>query len=120
GVVMAILICGVYLLVYYQFGKSKELANTVAFFSLAISQLLHVFNMREPQERVFINQIVKNRYIWMALVFCLAVLVAAYLIPVLHNILSFETLSLVHWLLVGGTSLLTLLLIQFIKSAFKI
>ncbi len=120
GVVMALIICGVYLLVYYQFGKSKELANTVAFFSLAISQLLHVFNMREHKEHVFNNQIVKNRYIWMALALCLAALSAAYFIPVLHNTLSFETLSLVHWLLVGGASLLTLLIIQTIKSAFKI
>jgi Ca2+-transporting ATPase len=60
GVAMAVIICGVYLITYFPFNESKKIANTVAFFSLAISQLLHVFNMREPEENLFINQITRN------------------------------------------------------------
>jgi Ca2+-transporting ATPase len=119
GVVMAAIISGVYLLTYYQFGESKELANTVAFFALALSQLLHVFNMREPDENIFVNQVVKNKYIWMALGICIAALVAAYFIPLLHNVLSFETLSGIHWLLAGGAAVATLIVIQAIKGIFK-
>ncbi len=120
GSVMALIICGVYLLTFYQFGESKELANTVAFFSLAVSQLLHVFNMREPAGNIFSNQVTQNKYIWMALGLCFAVLTAAYFIPILHNILSFETLSAVQWLLVAGASFSVLIIIQIIKKIFKI
>ncbi|MFW5823062.1 MAG: cation-translocating P-type ATPase [Tangfeifania sp.] len=119
AIVMAAIITGVYLLTYYQFEESKELANTVTFFSLALSQLLHVFNMREPEENIFVNQVVKNKYIWMALGICIAALVAAYLIPLFHDVLSFETLSGIHWLLVGGASVATLIVIQIIKQIFK-
>jgi Ca2+-transporting ATPase len=119
AVVMAAIITGVYLLTYYKFGESKELANTVAFFSLALSQLFHVFNMREPGENIFVNQVVKNKYIWMALGICIAALVAAYFIPLLHNVLSFETLSGIHWLLVGGASVATVVVIQTIKEIFR-
>lgn len=117
--VMAAIISGVYLLTYFQFDESKELANTVAFFSLAFSQLLHVFNMREPGENIFVNQVVKNKYIWMALGICITALIAAYFIPLLHDVLSFETLSGIHWLLVGGASVATLVVIQVIKEIFK-
>jgi len=120
GIIMAIIICGAYLLTYYYFNQSKEVANTVAFFSLAISQLLHVFNMREWVENLFINQITKNKFIWLALGICFAALAASYFIPVLHEVLSFETLSGTYWLLVGITSLLTLIVIQAVKNIFKI
>ncbi len=119
GITMAAIITGVYLLAYYNFGESKELANTVTFFTLAFSQLLHVFNMREPEENIFVNQVVKNKYIWMALGICIAALVAAYFIPLFHDVLSFETLSGIHWLLVGGGSVATLIVIQIIKHIFK-
>ncbi|HKJ78380.1 MAG TPA: cation transporting ATPase C-terminal domain-containing protein, partial [Prolixibacteraceae bacterium] len=120
GVIMAAIITGAYLLVLFQFGESKEMANTVAFFALAISQLLHVFNMREHNENIFVNQVVKNKYIWMALGICIAALAAAYLIPFLKDVLSFETLTVTLWLLVLGTSMATLVVIQVVKNIFKI
>jgi P-type Ca2+ transporter type 2C len=63
--------------------------------------------MREPEENVFINQVVKNKFIWMALAFCFAALIAAYFIPLFHNVLSFEKLSLQYWLIFGAASFTT-------------
>lgn len=120
GFIMAVIITGTYLLVLLYFDESKEVANTVTFFSLAISQLLHVFNMREPSENVFVNQVVKNKFIWMALAFCFSALIAAYLIPLFHNALSFEELSLQYWLVVGAASFTTLIVIQVVKQIFKL
>ncbi len=120
GVIMAVIITATYLIVLLYFEESKEVANTVTFFSLAISQLIHVFNMREPNENIFINQVVRNKFIWMALAFCFSALVAAYLIPLFHNALSFEELSLQYWLIVAGASLTTLVIIQVVKQIFKI
>jgi Ca2+-transporting ATPase len=75
--------------------------------------------MREWKENIFVNQVVKNKYIWMALGICITALVAAYFIPLLHTVLSFETLSGIQWLIVGGVSLSTLVVIQIIKQIFR-
>jgi P-type Ca2+ transporter type 2C len=120
GIIMAVIISGVYLLVIFRFDDSKEVANTVTFFSLATTQLLHVFNMRDPHESVFMNQVVKNRYIWMALALCFFLLAAAYFVPFLHDALSFEKLSAGYWLLIGAASIFTTIVIQTVKSIFKI
>jgi len=120
GVIISVVVIGAYLLVMFGFNESKEVANTVAFFGLALSQLIHVFNMREHEEHIFNNQVVKNKYIWMALGICIVLLLAAYFVPVLNNVLSFETLSVTHWIIVAGSSLFTFLIIQAVKSIFKI
>ncbi len=120
GLVMAVVITGAYLLVLLYFDQSKEIANTVTFFSLAISQLVHVFNMREHNENVFKNQVVRNKFIWMALAFCFSALIAAYLIPLFRNALSFEKLALQYWLIIGAASLTTLIIIQVVKQIFKL
>ncbi len=120
GLIIAVVITAAYLLVLLYFEESKEVANTVTFFSLAVSQLLHVFNMREPNENIFVNQVVRNKFIWMALAFCFAALFAAYFIPLFNNALSFEELSMQYWLIVAGASLTTLVVIQVVKQIFKL
>ena len=120
GLIIAVIVIAVYLYTLFYFDQSKETANTVAFFSLAFSQLLHVFNMREPEEHLFKNQITRNRYIWIALAVCLPALAMAYLIPVLSNALSLEKLTMQGWILTGVASVATLLVIQTGKNVFKI
>lgn len=120
GLIIAIVVTGAYLISIFYFGESKEMANTIAFFILAFSQLLHVFNMREHEEHIFKNQITGNRFIWMALAVSFLALIVAYFVPLLHNTLSLNYLSTQNWLIVGIGSLVTLLIIQPIKNIFKI
>jgi len=120
GVIMACFIIGAYFLVTFYFKESKEVSNTITFFILAFTQLLHVFNMRDFNEQLFNNQVTKNKYIWITLVLCFTILFAAYLIPVLNNALSFETLSAQNWIVVVFVSLLTITTIQIVKNIFKI
>jgi Ca2+-transporting ATPase len=120
GSIMAVVLTGGYLLVHFVLGHSHEIANTVTFFSLAFSQLIHVFNMKEPEEKFFNNQVTRNKYIWMALGISFAALFAAYFIPVLHENLSFQDLSLKLWGVAAGLSVLTLIIIQVVKNIFKI
>ena len=61
GLVIAVIVTGVYPTTLFYFDQSKETANTVAFFILAFSQLLHGFNMREREEHIFKNQVTRNR-----------------------------------------------------------
>ncbi len=115
GVILTICISGAYLFAHIVWDQPQEITNNVAFFSLAIAQLLHVFNMRESEENIFNNQVTRNKYIWMALAFCFTVLIAAYLIPGISEVLSFQQLELRIWGLIIITSLLPLIIIQLIK-----
>ena len=108
-------ISGAYLFAHFVWDQPDEITNNVAFFSLAIAQLLHVFNMRESEENIFKNQVTQNKYIWMALAFCFTVLIAAYLIPDISEVLSFQQLELRIWGLIIITSLLPLIIFQIIK-----
>ncbi len=115
AVVLAGAITGAYFFAYSYWGLSKEICNNVAFFSLAFAQLWHVFNMRDNEEPVFNNQVTRNKYIWMALALCSAALMAAYFIPGLRDILSFQVLDLRTWGLIAVTSFIPLIIIQLIK-----
>ncbi len=115
GIVMAACVIGAYLVSYLVLELPPEQCNDIAFFSLAFTQLLHVFNMRDPEEPVFNNQITRNKYIWMALALCSAVLAAAYLIPGIRSVLSFQNPGKTGWLLIAAVPLLNLLIIQLFK-----
>jgi len=120
GLIMALFITGTHFLVLFYFNESHEIANTITFFILAFTQLLHVFNMRESEEHIFTNQVTKNRYIWITIPLCFVILFTAYLTPILSDALSFETLSGSNWLLIGIVSLSTITFTQLIKNIFKI
>ncbi len=120
GVIISIYVIGAYVLAVHGMDMSDQVANNIAFFSLAIAQLLHVFDMRETKENVFINQVTKNKYIWMALAFCAVVLAITYFVPVLSNALSFTDLSLTAWGMIAATGILPMITIQVIKELRKV
>lgn len=115
GVVFTICITAAYLFARFIWNQPEEITNNVAFFSLAFAQLLHVFNMREGNENIFKNQVTRNKYIWMALALCFTVLLLAYSIPVLAEILNIYSLEFRIWGLIIISSLLPLVIIQSIK-----
>lgn len=115
GVILTICVVAAYLYAHFVWKEPQEITNNIAFFSLAFSQLLHVFNMREADEHIFRNQVTRNKFIWMALALCITILMAAYFIPGIANILSFQDLELRIWGLIAITSLLPIIIIQVIK-----
>ena len=119
GFILAACVSGAYFYAHHVWEKPAEITNNIAFFSLAFAQLLHVFNMREADENVFKNQVTRNKYIWMALAFCAAALVAAYFIPGLREILKLQQLEPRVWGLIVITSLAPILIIQLLKIIRK-
>jgi Ca2+-transporting ATPase len=115
GVVISVYVIAAYIWALKGMDLSTEICNNVAFFSLAFSQLLHAFNMREKDERLLNNQVTRNKYIWMAIGFCVAMLFAGYFVPLLKETLSFESLPLNVWGLILVTSAMPLITIQLIK-----
>ncbi len=120
GICIALLTVTSWFLSHSFFGHSPELSNNIAFFSLAFTQLLHVFDMREANEHAFINQVTQNKYVWFALLFCMAALFTAYFVPVLHDALNFVRLSPSNWLQIAITAISTVALVQVVKEIFRI
>ena len=59
---------GAFILARSYLELAPEVAVTVSFYTLAFSQLWHVFNMRDPRSGLIFNEITRNKYVWIALV----------------------------------------------------
>jgi Ca2+-transporting ATPase len=90
-------------------GYSRTEAVTVSFLSLALSRLWHVFNMRDRNTGIFANQVVRNRWVWSALLLCVVLILMAVFVPVLSRVLGLTILPPAGWILVAGASLAPLL-----------
>ena len=119
GAILATGVSGVFFFAYYVWDQPFEVCNTMAFFSLGFSQLLHALDMRDPEEPVFLNQITKNMYVWLAIAFCTAALIAAYFVPGLRELLSLQAMEPRNWLLIGIGSISPIIVIQLVKGIFR-
>ncbi|MCE8545681.1 cation-transporting P-type ATPase [Ruegeria pomeroyi] len=80
-------------------------AVSVAFLTLALAQLWHVFNMRDRGERGLVNSITRNPWVYAALAFCMGLLVAAFQIPAVSEALQLTPLGWRPMALAVGASL---------------
>jgi len=81
-------------------------AVTIAFLTLALAQIFHVFNMREKGSGFVKNEITRNPFIWGAVILCIALLIVAVYVPGLSHVLKVTAPGLSGWLLVIAMSLL--------------
>lgn len=112
GVVIALTILGAFYGALQELGMDVDQAVTVSFLTLSISRLLHVFNMRSPESGLLDNEISRTPYVWGALALCLGLLLLAVYWPPLASILSVVPPGLNGWLLIGGASVVPLILGQ--------
>ena len=82
-----------------------EHAITVAFSTIALAQMWHVFNMRGDMRRVFDNEISRNPWIWGALVLCLLLVLAAIYVPALSGVLRLADPGFAGWAVIILASL---------------
>ncbi|MDZ7691098.1 MAG: cation-translocating P-type ATPase C-terminal domain-containing protein [Balneolaceae bacterium] len=87
-------------------------AVSISFLTLALAQLWHVFNMRSSSSFMFNNTIIRNRWIWAAIVTCIVLLLMAVYVPSFAAVLKIQPPSLYGWLTVLGFSLIPLLIGQ--------
>lgn len=99
----------------YGFGYDKKQAVTISFLTLAFAQLWHVFNMRDIQSAFIRNDIVKNRYVWGALLLCTVMILAAIYITELADILHVEPPPTKGWILVILMSIMPLVIGQILR-----
>lgn len=97
-------------------GLSKASSN-IMFYTLIFSQLLHVFNMSSnPQTRFHKTSEFRNQYLWFAILISFSISILIYLIEPLRTIFSIHQMTPKCWLIIGGFSFLSLLIIQVLKK----
>jgi Ca2+-transporting ATPase len=62
------------------------------------------------------NGIIRNRYVWGALILCIALIMVAIYVPVFATVLKVTDPGLTGWLLIAGASLFTLVIGQSVKA----
>jgi Ca2+-transporting ATPase len=93
---------------YLQF--DTERAVTVSFCTLAFAQLWHVFNMRDSVSQLISNEITRNVWVWIAVIFCIGLILAAIYAPQLGELLKLTDPGIEGWLVILPMSLIPLIL----------
>ncbi|MFP4323971.1 MAG: cation-translocating P-type ATPase [Anaerolineales bacterium] len=116
GTLIAGSVLGAFALAHQWLGLDGNAAVTIAFLTLMLAKLWHVFNMRSASESIFDNVIIRNRYVWGALGLSLALIFMAVFFPPLAALLSIVTPTLEGWGLAIGMSLIPFVVVQVYKS----
>ena len=115
GLVMAFATLGAMAFAILVLGFDVPRAVSVAFCTLALTQLWHVFNMRGDIGRVFDNEITRNPWVWGALGLCLALVLLAVYAPVLSEVLRLADPGMTGWLVIAVASVLPLVTAPAVK-----
>ncbi len=92
--------------------SDSKILNNVAFITLVFAQLFHVFNMSSEHSKLIVNEITKNKFVWIALLICTILMVLVYAIPQMRLVLGLEVLSVKVWLVSILAGLIPLVLVQ--------
>lgn len=88
---------------------------TMTFMTLALVQVVHVFNARSQSRSAFDARLFTNGWLWAAVALCVLLQLAAVYAPFLRVILHTVPLSATDWGVVVGCALLPLAVVEFVK-----
>ena len=97
-----------------------EVARTMAFAVLGLSQLTHAINVRSERHSVFKEGIFRNKYLILAGLVSALLQVAVIFVPFLQDIFSVVALNTQQWLIVLGLALLPLVIVEIVKLIFRL
>ncbi len=96
-------------------GASLREATTMAFMTLALSQVFHAFNARSQRRSAFTDRLFTNGWLWAAVTICLMLQVAAVYVPLLQKVLHTAPPTLADWGVITGCSLIPVAAVEFVK-----
>ena len=89
-----------------ELGRSgAEQAASAAFLTICLAQLLFVFTIHGRKEVIFASQITRNRYVWIAVIFSLVIMLAGVFMPPLAAVLRLQPPDQTGWALILAGSL---------------
>lgn len=96
-----------------------EIGQTMAFTVLALSELVHVFNIRNNKKSIFRTNPFNNKMLLLAILVSASLMFVILLVPGLRNIFSIPVLPLTNILEIIGLVVLPLVIVEIFKL-FKI
>lgn len=115
GLCITAAVIGITLYSHYILDLPSVEVNNMAFYTLILAQLLHVFNMPHRYISFFNNEVTRNLWVWGALLLSVIIMVLAYFSSLLREVLSLVALSIEQFILIGIFGIGALLLIQLVK-----
>ena len=82
----------------------SDQANTLAFTTFVLFQVVSALTVRSPRQSVFSVRTLTNRSLWIALTFIVAVQVVLVHVPIVQGLFETVALSPGQWLLAGSTA----------------
>jgi Ca2+-transporting ATPase len=114
SVIVAVWYCKIYIT------RDAVTENNVAFITLAFSELFHVLNMSSRYSGLIINEVTKNKFIWLAIIICTALILLVFSVPQLREPLHLLVLPGKVWLVCILAALLPLIMVQTYKIIGKL
>jgi len=99
---------------FSDFDLPQTTGRTMAFLTLALSQLIHAYNCRSEQS-LFKIGIFSNMALNIAFIGSTAITLIVALVPFLQNIFGLVSLPLTHWLIVLALSIAIFFIVEFAK-----
>lgn len=95
--------------------QNVEIARTMAFCVLSVSQLFHAFNMRSDRS-VLNGRFVENKVLVFSLIVGILLQISVVSIPVFAGVFKVSGLSLLQWTVVGILSVMPLFVVELQKA----
>ncbi len=107
--------------VFMYFWKTTNdvvLARSVVFASIAVDSLLYLFSVRSMRHSIISKQFYSNKWLFAAVFGTMLIMLAAFYIPFLQNVLKTTPIGLFEWGVVFAVSIGVIIIIEAIKYIF--
>ncbi|MDR0286933.1 MAG: calcium-translocating P-type ATPase, SERCA-type [Clostridiales bacterium] len=119
GIIYQGIFVGAITLCAYQIGYhttgNYEIAQTMAFTTLAFSQLFHSFNCKSNKISIFKTGIANNPKLILAVIGSSLMMLLVLLVPFMRRVFGLAMLNGMQWLIVLGLSISIILLVEIVK-----
>jgi Ca2+-transporting ATPase len=120
AVIISFCSIGAVLFSHYALHETKDwqpqLCNNILFFTLILSQLLHVLNMGSGNRWFFRTEVFRSRYVWYSIIGSILILAVFVQFPVVREALNIHNITMAEWNTIIIASLLSFFLIQLTKK----
>lgn len=118
GLPASILLFSLYFFLF-KWGYEETHLRSLIFVSMALTSVITAYNCRSLKTSLFKNRLFSNRFLNLAVVFSLLLLVLAVYLPPLQAILKTKPLGFVEWLLALGFAASNMAAIELVKRFFQ-
>lgn len=97
-------------LFYNNNAEAEDMCNNILFFTLILSQLLHVLNMGTGF--IFRSDVFRNKYVWLSIVASLLILFVLIQVPIVSRALNIVPMTFIEWVIIVSASIFSVITIQ--------